>query len=253
MKHCPNPRCPSLAATGFVAEYIDTVGVCADCDTVLMDGAAPEASEVYQPLLQEEQLARMVVAAVFDAEEVARQAQQRLIANDIPAVLQHDYVGEEYVGEEVVVEQDGAENEADVAAESTLDEVADEAQAEEATGSLIALLVRQDDLFATIRILELLADSPAAGEDEAGEEDDESLAEDAEADSEEYIDDEVEGAPEDRIDDEVEDKTRPGNYPATSSLSTVESSSPRPLRLIGLIAVIIIVILGLLYGLGGFR
>ena len=248
MKHCPNPRCPSLAATGFVAEYKDTVDVCADCDTALMDGAAPEASEVYQPLLQEEQLARMVVAAVFDAEEVARQAQQRLIANDIPAVLQHDYVAEE-----VVVEQDGAENEAAVAAEAALDEVADEAQTQEATGSLIALLVRQADLFATIRILELLADSPAAGEDEAGEEDDESLAEDAEADSEEYIDDEVEGAVEDRMDDEVEDKTRPGNYPATSSLSTVESSSPRPLRLIGLIAVVIIVILGLLYGLGGFR
>ncbi len=42
MKHCPNPECSGLAMFKIVSEYNDTSTVCADCETPLVDGPAPD-------------------------------------------------------------------------------------------------------------------------------------------------------------------------------------------------------------------
>jgi hypothetical protein len=41
MKHCPNSDCESLVRHSAVAEFFDTVDVCADCGTALVWGEAP--------------------------------------------------------------------------------------------------------------------------------------------------------------------------------------------------------------------
>ncbi|MBW2493672.1 MAG: DUF2007 domain-containing protein [Deltaproteobacteria bacterium] len=41
MKHCPNEDCESLVRHGSIAEFFDTVDVCADCGTRLVAGEAP--------------------------------------------------------------------------------------------------------------------------------------------------------------------------------------------------------------------
>lgn len=41
MKHCPNPDCSHLATTGFAAEFLDSIEICAKCGSRLFHGEAP--------------------------------------------------------------------------------------------------------------------------------------------------------------------------------------------------------------------
>lgn len=43
MKYCPNPDCLGLEKFKIISEYNDSATVCADCQTALLDGAAPES------------------------------------------------------------------------------------------------------------------------------------------------------------------------------------------------------------------
>jgi len=51
MKHCPNQDCENFVRQGVVAEFFDTVDVCADCGTALVPGEAPRPEPpTYQEL-----------------------------------------------------------------------------------------------------------------------------------------------------------------------------------------------------------
>ena len=42
MKYCPNPDCAGLKKFHFVSEFNDTATNCADCETLLRNGPAPD-------------------------------------------------------------------------------------------------------------------------------------------------------------------------------------------------------------------
>ena len=51
MKHCPNQDCGNLTRHSVVAEFLDTVDVCADCGVALVPGEAPRPEPpTYQEL-----------------------------------------------------------------------------------------------------------------------------------------------------------------------------------------------------------
>lgn len=46
MKHCPNPNCEHFALFGRACEFLDSVALCSECGTRLLDGEAPPARPV---------------------------------------------------------------------------------------------------------------------------------------------------------------------------------------------------------------
>jgi len=88
MKHCPNPGCPFLAQMGMVAEFHDSIEVCADCGTALVPGEAPDVEPLpVASSLSDKQIAEMVILCTLDSAEDAALFKAKLEFQTIPATI----------------------------------------------------------------------------------------------------------------------------------------------------------------------
>jgi len=133
MKYCPNPACSFLAEMKQVAEYQDHVTHCADCGTVLAEGDAPDPAAMLRAA-RRNQLGVLEPIAGFVSLEDAERYRTQLELAGVPAVVE----------------------------ESDNSELPD---------WKARLLVRESDLAAAFRIIDLMEEEEE-GEDEDEDEDD---------------------------------------------------------------------------------
>lgn len=94
MRHCPNPECPHLVATGHCAELRDDIELCPDCGQPTAWGPSPgdpPISEPAEPQLGEDPT-RLVEVAEFTTLHEAEMAREMLRAYGIHAELTDRYV-----------------------------------------------------------------------------------------------------------------------------------------------------------------
>jgi hypothetical protein len=150
MKYCPNPTCSFLAEMKQVAEYQDHVTHCADCGAALAEGDAPDPASMLRAA-RRSQLGALEPIAGFVSREDAERYRAQLELAGVPAVVE----------------------------ESNNPELPD---------WKARLLVRESDLAAAFRIIDLMEEEE---ESEEGEyEDDDENDDEWDADDEEYEDEE---------------------------------------------------------------
>jgi uncharacterized RDD family membrane protein YckC len=86
-KHCPNPSCPHLEATGEAAEFRNDIKACSDCGTPLEIGDAASAVDQQAGHSNETEIARFVTIATFRDPHVAQMAKGRLESEGIKAFV----------------------------------------------------------------------------------------------------------------------------------------------------------------------
>jgi uncharacterized RDD family membrane protein YckC len=87
IKHCPNPNCPHLEATGEAAEFRKDIELCSDCGTSLAFGNAASAVGQQAGHSDETEIARFVTIATFRDPHVAKLAKGRLESEGIEAFV----------------------------------------------------------------------------------------------------------------------------------------------------------------------
>lgn len=149
MKYCPNPACSFLAEMKQVAEYQDHVTHCADCGATLAEGDAPDPASMLRAARRSQLGALEPIAGFVSLEDAERYRAQLELAG-VPAVVE-------------------------------------ESNNPELPAWKARLLVRESDLAAAFRIIDLMEteeeeegeyeDDDEGDEDEGWDEDDEGYEE----------------------------------------------------------------------------
>lgn len=166
MKYCPNPACSFLAEMKQVAEYQDHVTHCADCGALLAEGEAPDPAAMLRAA-QRNQLGQLEPIAGFVSLADAERYRTQLELAGVPAVVE----------------------------ESNNPELPD---------WKARLLVRESDLPAAFRIIDLM------------EEEEEGEYEDDEDDEDDGYEDDDDGYDEDEEEDEMVEATNVNTAPPGS-------------------------------------